>query len=617
MVQFSMLDCIDSAILVVNPDGSIIYANTACVNKLGIAREPTEDTLSSHFGYTSSLTTDTRINLKHGDIHFNATVQLFRNEDANHFVITIGEPSPFIALESEFNKLEDALTRGSLEIRLDNKGLSNEASSIIRQVNTAIKELRQLVLPLIDLMSSISECDLRVSIEPQMDNGEISALYTKLSTTVSNLTESIRQTTDSSARIAVTTNNIVQQNDQLADRTSEQTDAIRITSANMHDLSQSVSETSDNAMKAYQKGQETISIANDGRTAMEAVVQSMDEIEQSADRVSEIIKLINTIAFQTNILALNAAVEAAHAGEHGRGFSIVAAEVRNLANRSKDASDQIKSLIEESVKNTQQGKKLVAEADNKMRDILHGVTASGNQARKISEATKAQHEGIEEANSAIQRIEQITEQNNELVSALANNTSELDRQANYLKDASEVFFITETELSHPLHKEARRQAEAAASQVGVTFAQLIEAGRITRDALFDFRYAEIPNTNPIKHSTAYDQLCDEFLPSIQEQILNDYPDFVYAITADCNGYVPTHNDQFCQPLTGDPEKDLVGNRTKRIFNDRVGKIVGSHTEPFKLQTYRRDTSELMFDLSVPVYVQNEHWGGFRIGYRIQ
>ena len=106
-------------------------------------------------------------------------------------------------------------------------------------------------------------------------------------------------------------------------------------------------------------------------------------------------------------------------------------------------------------------------------------------------------------------------------------------------------------------------------------------------------------------------------PAVQEAVLATHPMFVYAITADYNGYVPTHNDRFCRPLTGDCQVDLTGNRTKRIFSDRVGQQVGRHTRRSRLQTYRRDTGELMFDMSAPVSVNQRHWGGFRIGYRIE
>jgi ligand-binding sensor protein len=103
---------------------------------------------------------------------------------------------------------------------------------------------------------------------------------------------------------------------------------------------------------------------------------------------------------------------------------------------------------------------------------------------------------------------------------------------------------------------------------------------------------------------------------ISERLYNHPGCDTYAICANQDGYVPTHNDRFCQPLTGDPKRDLVGNRTKRIFGDRVGRAVGSNTEPYLLQIYRRDTGEIMFDLSVPIYVDGEHWGGFRVGYML-
>jgi methyl-accepting chemotaxis protein len=107
------------------------------------------------------------------------------------------------------------------------------------------------------------------------------------------------------------------------------------------------------------------------------------------------------------------------------------------------------------------------------------------------------------------------------------------------------------------------------------------------------------------------------MPQIQEPYLDRYPEMAYAIVCDGGGYVPTHNRRFAQPLTGDPARDMTGNRTKRIFADPVGKRCGTHTLPFLLQTYRRDTGEIMHDISAPVFVKGRHWGGFRIGYRTE
>ncbi|HET6397155.1 MAG TPA: methyl-accepting chemotaxis protein, partial [Pseudoxanthomonas sp.] len=130
-------------------------------------------------------------------------------------------------------------------------------------------------------------------------------------------------------------------------------------------------------------------------------------------------------------------------------------------------------------------------------------------------------------------------------------------------------------------------------------------------------YEPIPGVDPPKYRTAFDALCDELLPPLQEPVAAAHPWIVFAICANPDGYVPTHNLRFSQPLTGDRARDLVGNRTKRIFADRVGRSVGAHTDPYRLQVYRRDTGHIIFDLSVPVYVDGRHWGGFRVGYTLE
>ncbi|MCX8146557.1 MAG: methyl-accepting chemotaxis protein, partial [Azovibrio sp.] len=130
-------------------------------------------------------------------------------------------------------------------------------------------------------------------------------------------------------------------------------------------------------------------------------------------------------------------------------------------------------------------------------------------------------------------------------------------------------------------------------------------------------YQPIPGTRPPKFHTRFDALCDQILPPIQEALVARHPEIVYAIACDRRGYVPTHNQRFSKPLTGDEQVDMLNNRTKRIFDDPVGRRCGDHEKPFLLQTYRRDTGEIMHDISAPVYVQGRHWGGFRIGYKTE
>ena len=166
------------------------------------------------------------------------------------------------------------------------------------------------------------------------------------------------------------------------------------------------------------------------------------------------------------------------------------------------------------------------------------------------------------------------------------------------------------------HARVRELATATAAEIGRALEAAIARGEIAGDALFERAYTPIPDIEPPRFHTAFDGLCDRVLPPLQEPVLDAHPWIAFAICANPDGYVPTHNLRFSKPLTGQRAVDLVGNRTKRIFGDRVGRSVGAHTDPFRLQVYRRDTGEIMFDLSVPVFVQGRHWGGFRLGYAL-
>jgi hypothetical protein len=144
-------------------------------------------------------------------------------------------------------------------------------------------------------------------------------------------------------------------------------------------------------------------------------------------------------------------------------------------------------------------------------------------------------------------------------------------------------------------------------------AETIRSGRFTRDDLFDENYLPIPSTDPPKYHTRYDAFMDERIARLQDAMLEDVQ-VVYAVLVDRNGYLPTHNSPYCRPLTGDREKDLAGNRTKRFFNSRVELAAARNTEGVLVQVYHRDTGEKMWDVSAPVSLDGKHWGAFRIGY---
>ena len=168
---------------------------------------------------------------------------------------------------------------------------------------------------------------------------------------------------------------------------------------------------------------------------------------------------------------------------------------------------------------------------------------------------------------------------------------------------------------HGFDLQAEHLAEKCRNEIQDQFKLLLTGGKLTVAQLFDTFYIPIPGTDPQKYHTQYDRLTDGILQPILDSYLDASRRFVFVVAVDHNGYLPTHNTRYSQPLTGDPAHDAVGNRTKRIFDDRTGLAAARNLEPYLLQRYSRDTGEVMTDLSVPIYIEGRHWGALRIGFR--
>ena len=166
-------------------------------------------------------------------------------------------------------------------------------------------------------------------------------------------------------------------------------------------------------------------------------------------------------------------------------------------------------------------------------------------------------------------------------------------------------------------QQVRQWALDCRAEVISQFELLLTSGRLSVPQLFDTFYIPIPGTEPQKFRTQYDNLSDGVVQPIIDKLLKRDKRLVFVVIVDRNGYLPTHNSRFSRPLTGNPTEDAKGNRTKRIFNDRTGLAAARNQQPFLLQRYSRDTGEEMGDLSVPIIIQNRHWGAVRIGYKQQ
>lgn len=170
-------------------------------------------------------------------------------------------------------------------------------------------------------------------------------------------------------------------------------------------------------------------------------------------------------------------------------------------------------------------------------------------------------------------------------------------------------------LESQLLERGRIEALVGAKLIGKVMDEAIDNGVFTVKDAFDANYVPIPGFEPEKYHTGYDAYLDKAILSMEDEFLKD-DSVVFAVAVDINGYLPTHNTRYQQPITGDQKKDLVGNRTKRIFNDPVGIKAAQNLEPLLRQVYRRDTGETMWDISSPIIVKGKHWGGFRIGFSL-
>ena len=239
--------------------------------------------------------------------------------------------------------------------------------------------------------------------------------------------------------VQTATNEIAQGNNDLSARTEQSASSVEETASSMEEMTATVQSNADTAQQAKELSVSASKAAERGGRAVSEVVATMDEITSSSEKIVDIIGVIDTIAFQTNILALNAAVEAARAGEQGRGFAVVASEVRGLAQRSADAAKEIKALIGASVDKVASGVKLVDDAGKAMDDIVMQAKRVSDMISQISIATREQSSGIAQVGQAIGHLDQITQQNAALVEQSSAASESLRQQASRLAEAVGVF----------------------------------------------------------------------------------------------------------------------------------------------------------------------------------
>ncbi len=247
--------------------------------------------------------------------------------------------------------------------------------------------------------------------------------------------QTLLQVRSSAGSVHVASDEIASGNQNLSTRTEQAASSIQETASAMEQLTATVRNSADSARQANQLAASAAEVAQRGGSVVSQVVSTMDEINASSKKISDIIGVIDGIAFQTNILALNAAVEAARAGEQGRGFAVVASEVRSLAQRSAEAAKEIKGLIGASVERVEAGSRLVADAGATMNEIVGSVKRVSDVIGEISSASSEQSDGIGQVGTAVTQLDQMTQQNAALVEQSAAAAESLRQQAQRLNEA--------------------------------------------------------------------------------------------------------------------------------------------------------------------------------------
>jgi methyl-accepting chemotaxis protein len=295
---------------------------------------------------------------------------------------------------------------------------------------------------------------------------EIGHTATAFNALLARVAEVVGEVRRSAGSVSVASRQIATGNTDLSQRTEEQAASLEETASSMEELTATVRQNADNARQASTLAHSASEVAQRGGEVVGRVVETMSGISGSSTKMSEIIGVIEGIAFQTNILALNAAVEAARAGEQGRGFAVVAGEVRTLAQRSATAAKEIKDLIGESVNRVDAGTQLVREAGSTISEIVQSVKRVTDIVGEIASASEEQRTGIEQVNQAVVQMDQVTQQNAALVEEASAAAQSMAQQAQTLQDAVAVFKIAEPERTASRAAVAQREPRLVASTVG-------------------------------------------------------------------------------------------------------------------------------------------------------
>ena len=355
-----------------------------------------------------------------------------RSEKDEFLPAVIGMMENIIAVLNEANTLSDAVVRGDLSVRSDATRFEGKYRELIEGINHIMDSMAKPLNEAVNVLDFMAENDYTEGIKGDYQGsfGELSQSVNKVITTLNQVMHEINT---AAGQVAAGTKQVSDGSQALSQGATEQASSIEELTSSITEIAAQTRQNAANATEANQLATTASSAAAKGNTQMAGMLRSMEDINESSNNISRIIKVIDDIAFQTNILALNAAVEAARAGIHGKGFAVVAEEVRNLAAKSAEAAKETTAMIESSMKKVEEGSKIANETAAALNEILSSVEKAATLVGEIAVASNEQATGIAQVNSGIEQVAAVVQNNSATAEESAATTEELSGQAEMLK----------------------------------------------------------------------------------------------------------------------------------------------------------------------------------------
>jgi methyl-accepting chemotaxis protein len=464
------LETTTTNVMIADPERKIIYMNKSVEKMLRVAEADIRSVLP-HFAVDKivgssmdifhknpahqmklleNLTTTYTSNIVVGKRHFRLVANPIFSKDGTRLgsVVEWQDRTIEVGVEVEVNTLVEAAAAGNFSERIETEGKDGFFLKLADGLNVLVTTAEKGLNDVARVLGAIAKGDLTERIDADY-LGTFGELKNYCNETTGSLTSMLGDIRTAADTIFTASSEIAQGNADLSSRTEQQAANLEETASSMEELTSTVKLNADNAKQANVLAEQASTVAIDGGALIQQVVTTMNAINESARKISDIIGVIDGIAFQTNILALNAAVEAARAGDQGRGFAVVASEVRTLAQRSANAAKDIKALISDSVQKIDNGNQLVGKSGDTMKEIVNAIKRVNDIMAEIAAASAEQSTGIEEVSTAVSQMDEMTQQNAALVEQAAAAAESMQSQADQLTQSVAQFRLSDGQERRP------------------------------------------------------------------------------------------------------------------------------------------------------------------------